>query len=72
MSTRDLFDNIAAEGGSDEKEDEDFDEETGAIQPKKSNGVNGLEDSSEEEDEDDDELLAQARFQPVYAESGGC
>lgn len=61
MSTRDLFDTIA-DVGSDEEEDEDFDEEGGEVRPKKSNGINGLEDSSEEEDEDDDELLAKARI----------
>jgi|TARA_R110002003_G_scaffold117_22_gene10462 transcription elongation factor SPT6 len=58
MSTRDFFD-TAAELGS-EEEDEDFDEETGETRPKKTNGINGIDDSSEEEDEDDDELLAQA------------
>lgn len=62
MSMKDLFDNIADVGGSDEEEDEDFDETSGAPRPKGSNGINGLEDSSEEEDEDDDELLAQASF----------
>lgn len=57
MTTRDFFD-TAAELGS-EEEDEDFDEESGPVRPKKTNGTNGIEDSSEEEDEDDDELLAQ-------------
>lgn len=58
MATRELFD-LAADVGSDE-EDEDFDEETGEAEPKKSTTANGIDDSSEEEDEDDDELLAQA------------
>lgn len=65
MSTRDLFDTIA-DVGSDEEEDEDFDDEGGDeggdVRPKKSNGVNGLEDSSEEEDDDDEEQLAKARL----------
>lgn len=72
MSTRDLFDNIADVGGSDEEEDEDFDGESGAPRPKTSNGVNGLDDSSEEEDEDDDELLAQASLgvhKPTYLDA---
>ncbi|KAL6705067.1 Transcription elongation factor spt6 [Coniothyrium glycines] len=56
MSTRDLFDTIA-DVGSDEEEDEDFDEEGDAVRPKKTNGANGLDDSSEEEDDDDDERL---------------
>lgn len=60
MSTRDLFDNIAAVG-SDEEDDEDFDEDTGEVRAKKTNGTNGIDDSSEEEDEDDEELLAQVR-----------
>ena len=79
MSMRDLFDNVADVGGSDEEEDEDDDEKTGVPRPKGSNGVNGLDDSSEEEDEDDDELLAQASFcmdrlQRIYADwcIGGC
>lgn len=61
MSTRDLFDTIA-DVGSDEEEDEDFDDEGGDVRPNKSNGVNGLEDSSEEEDDDDEEQLAKARL----------
>ncbi|KAF3032899.1 Transcription elongation factor spt6 [Didymella heteroderae] len=71
MSTRDLFDTIA-DVGSDEEEDEDFDDEGGDVRPKKSNGVNGLEDSSEEEDEDDEEQLAKARMSaPKLAEGAG-
>jgi transcription elongation factor SPT6 len=60
MSTRDLFDTVA-DVGSEEEEDEDFNED-GVPRPKKTNGANGLDDSSEEEDEDDDELLAQASY----------
>jgi transcription elongation factor SPT6 len=60
MSTANFFD-TAADVGS-EEEDEDFDEETGEVRPKKINGTNGIDDSSEEEDEDDDELLAQASY----------
>ncbi|CAO2650067.1 Nn.00g013590.m01.CDS01 [Neocucurbitaria sp. VM-36] len=56
MATRDLFDTIA-DVGSDEEEDEDFDGEGGEVRPKKTNGANGIDDSSEEEDEDDDERL---------------
>jgi hypothetical protein len=59
MATRDFFDNIADVGS--EEDEEDFDDETGEVRPKKTNGANGIDDSSEEEDEDDDELLAQAR-----------
>jgi transcription elongation factor SPT6 len=60
MSTANFFD-TAADVGS-EEEDEDFDEETGEVRAKKTNGTNGIDDSSEEEDEDDDELLAQASY----------
>jgi hypothetical protein len=59
MSARDFFDNIADVGS--EEDDEDFDDETGQVRPKKSNGTNGVDDSSEEEDDDDEELLAEAR-----------
>lgn len=58
MSTRDFFDQVAAEGS--EEDEEDFDEEAGDVRPKKTNGANGIDDSSEEEDEDDDELLKEA------------
>ncbi|KAH7383811.1 transcription elongation factor-like protein spt6 [Pyrenochaeta sp. MPI-SDFR-AT-0127] len=56
MATKDFFDTVA-DVGSDEEEDEDFDGEAGEARPKKTNGTNGLDDSSEEEDEDDDERL---------------
>ena len=58
MSTRDFFDQTADVGS--EEEDEDFDEDTGEVRSKKTNGTNGIDDSSEEEDEDDDELLKEA------------
>jgi hypothetical protein len=60
MSTANFFDNIADVGS--EEEDEDFDEETGEVRSKKTNGANGLDDSSEEEDEDDDERIREARY----------
>ena len=52
----DFFDRTAAVG-SDEEEDEEFDEETGEAvdRPRKSNATNGDMDDSSEEDDDDEE-----------------
>lgn len=51
---------MQAELGS-EEDDEDFDEETGEVTKKKTNGANGQFDDSSEEDEDlDDEARIRA------------
>lgn len=54
MATANLFD-LDAELGS--EEDEDYDEETGAVKTKTrpTNGANNMDDSSEEEEDDDEE-----------------
>lgn len=59
MATSNLFD-MDAEVGS--EEDEDYDEETGAVRTKTrpTNGAR-LDDSSEEEDDDDEEAERQVR-----------
>lgn len=54
MSMRDLLVNGEAELGSDEEDDQSFDEETGETRPKKQRDVD-MDDSSEEEDDDDEE-----------------
>jgi transcription elongation factor SPT6 len=53
-----FFDRVA-DVGSEEEDEEDFDEETGRVRSRsKANGANGgLDDSSEEEDEDDEEKI---------------
>jgi transcription elongation factor SPT6 len=59
----DRFVDNVADVGSEEEDEEDFDEETGRVRSRsKANGANGeLDDSSEEEDEDDEEQLAKVR-----------
>lgn len=62
MTTRDLFDTVAAEGS--DEDDDDFDEETGEVAERanKTNGDRqGLEDSSEEDEDDDEEEARKIR-----------
>jgi len=63
MSMRDLISG-EAELGSDEEEDQSFDEETGETRPRKLRAPVDMEDSSEEEEDDDDEEAARAVCQP--------
>ena len=67
MATRDFFDTVA-DVGSDEEEDEDFDGDAKEAPSKKTNGANGLEDSSDEEDDDDEERLREASLKTKASE----
>lgn len=63
MSMRDLISG-EAELGSDEEEDQSFDEETGEERPRKERARVDMDDSSEEEDDDDDAEAARAVCPP--------
>lgn len=59
MSMADLI-HGEADVGSDEEDDQSFDEETGDPRPRKEGKDIDMDDSSEEEDDDDDEEAARA------------